>query len=73
MHIFFQNVTETTEMKLVNNAFDFARSIAEVKMNDTELALYSAYVLLSPGNMIFVRDCYESCLVFKYYIQSKSF
>lgn len=40
--------SETTEMKLVNNAFDFARSIAEVKMNDTELALYSAYVLLSP-------------------------
>ncbi|GFR19860.1 probable nuclear hormone receptor HR3 [Trichonephila clavata] len=40
--------SETIEMKLVNNAFAFARSIAEVKLTDTELALYSAYVLLSP-------------------------
>ncbi|GFY07594.1 probable nuclear hormone receptor HR3 [Trichonephila clavipes] len=40
--------SESIEMKLVNNAFAFARSIAEVKLTDTELALYSAYVLLSP-------------------------
>ncbi|GBM27292.1 putative nuclear hormone receptor HR3 [Araneus ventricosus] len=42
------STSDTTEVKLVNNAFAFARSIAEVKLTDTELALYSAYVLLSP-------------------------
>ncbi|XP_054708984.1 probable nuclear hormone receptor HR3 [Uloborus diversus] len=40
--------SETTEMKLVNSTFDFARSLAEMKMTDTELALYSSYILLSP-------------------------
>ncbi|CAG7816619.1 unnamed protein product [Allacma fusca] len=38
---------DTTEMKLVSSIFDVARSIAEFKLNDTQLALYSAYVLLS--------------------------
>lgn len=39
---------ETLEVKLVNNAFNFVRSIAEMKLTETELALYSAYVLLVP-------------------------
>ncbi|XP_029825451.1 probable nuclear hormone receptor HR3 isoform X1 [Ixodes scapularis] len=39
---------ETLEIKLVNNAFNFVRSIAEMKLTETELALYSAYVLLAP-------------------------
>ena len=39
---------ETAEMRLVNFVFDFARSIAEMKLTETELALYSAVVLLSP-------------------------
>ncbi|XP_037517764.1 probable nuclear hormone receptor HR3 isoform X4 [Rhipicephalus sanguineus] len=39
---------ETQEIKLVNNAFNFVRSIAEMKLTETELALYSAYVLLAP-------------------------
>ncbi|CAN7984174.1 unnamed protein product, partial [Ixodes hexagonus] len=41
---------ETLEIKLVNNAFNFVRSIAEMKLTETELALYSAYVLLAPAD-----------------------
>ncbi|KAF6203733.1 hypothetical protein GE061_002067 [Apolygus lucorum] len=39
--------TDTAEMKLVMLAFEVARSVAELKLTETELALYSAYVLLS--------------------------
>uniref|UniRef100_A0A0A9Z561 Probable nuclear hormone receptor HR3 n=1 Tax=Lygus hesperus TaxID=30085 RepID=A0A0A9Z561_LYGHE len=39
--------TDTSEMKLVTLAFEVARSVAELKLTETELALYSAYVLLS--------------------------
>ncbi|KAK7067660.1 hypothetical protein SK128_027871 [Halocaridina rubra] len=45
----FLNMTETVEMKLVNNVFDFAKTIAELKLTDTELGLYSALVLLQAG------------------------
>ncbi|KAG1675531.1 putative nuclear hormone receptor HR3 [Nymphon striatum] len=38
---------DTTEMKLVNNAFELAKSYAEMKLTETELALYSAFVLLA--------------------------
>jgi nuclear receptor subfamily 1 group F protein 4 len=40
--------SDTTEMKLVSSIFDVVRAIAELKVTDTMLALYSAYVLLSP-------------------------
>ena len=40
---------DTAEMKLVSHIFEVARSVAELKLTDTELALYSAAVLLSPG------------------------
>ncbi|XP_026669957.1 probable nuclear hormone receptor HR3 isoform X2 [Ceratina calcarata] len=40
--------TDTAEMKLVSCVFEMARSIAELKLTETELALYSAAVLLSP-------------------------
>ncbi|KAG8182668.1 hypothetical protein JTE90_019693 [Oedothorax gibbosus] len=39
---------DTSEMKLVNNTFEVAKSIAELKLTESELALYSACVLLSP-------------------------
>ncbi|KAK6619943.1 hypothetical protein RUM44_006343 [Polyplax serrata] len=39
--------TDTSEMKLVTSVFEFAKSIAELKLTETELALYSAVVLLS--------------------------
>ena len=42
---------DTTEIRLVTNAFKFAKSIAEMKLTDGELALFSAYTLLSPGKL----------------------
>lgn len=41
--------TDTAEMKLVTCVFEVAKSVAELKLTETELALYSACVLLSPG------------------------
>lgn len=41
--------SDTAEMKLVTCVFEMAKSIAELKLTETELALYSACVLLSPG------------------------
>ena len=41
--------TDTSEMKLVTSVFEFAKSVAELKLTETELALYSAVVLLSGG------------------------
>jgi nuclear receptor subfamily 1 group F member 4 len=41
--------TETQEMKLVTLVFEFAKSVAALKLTETELALYSAAVLLSAG------------------------
>jgi len=40
--------TESAEMRLVNNVFEFSKTIAELKLTDTELGLYSALVLLQP-------------------------
>ncbi|CAH0551806.1 unnamed protein product [Brassicogethes aeneus] len=40
--------SDTAEMKLVKCVFELAKSIAELKLTETELALYSACVLLSP-------------------------
>ncbi|KAG8292863.1 hypothetical protein J6590_028614 [Homalodisca vitripennis] len=40
--------TDQSEQKLVSLAFDVARGVAELKLTETELALYSAVVLLSP-------------------------
>uniref|UniRef100_A0A1B6C292 Probable nuclear hormone receptor HR3 n=1 Tax=Clastoptera arizonana TaxID=38151 RepID=A0A1B6C292_9HEMI len=39
--------TDTNEQKLVSLAFEVARGVAELKLTEAELALYSAYVLLS--------------------------
>ena len=45
----FMNNRDTTEMKLVSQIFDFAKSIAEMRLSDVALALYSAYILLQEG------------------------
>lgn len=37
------------EIKLVRSAFEVSRNVAELKLTEVELALYSAFVLLSPG------------------------
>lgn len=43
--------TDTAEMKLVTCVFEMAKSVAELKLTHTEMALYSATVLLSPGKL----------------------
>lgn len=43
--------TDTAEMKLVTCVFELSKSVAELKLTETELALYSACVLLSPGKL----------------------
>ncbi|XP_046421187.1 probable nuclear hormone receptor HR3 isoform X5 [Neodiprion fabricii] len=40
--------TDPVEISLVSCVFELARSVAELKLTETELALYSAAVLLSP-------------------------
>lgn len=37
------------ERKLVQTAFEFAKAIAEMKLTETQLALFSAYALLTPS------------------------
>lgn len=41
--------TNTLEMKLVAGIFETAKTIAELKLTETELALYQSLVLLWPG------------------------
>uniref|UniRef100_A0AAR5PAV2 Probable nuclear hormone receptor HR3 n=2 Tax=Dendroctonus ponderosae TaxID=77166 RepID=A0AAR5PAV2_DENPD len=41
--------SDTAEMKLIGCVFEVAKGLAELKLTETELALYSACVLLSPN------------------------
>lgn len=41
--------SDCSEMKLVAYIFETAKSIAELKLTETELALYQSLVLLWPG------------------------
>lgn len=41
--------SDTAEMKLIGCVFEVAKGLAELKLTETELALYSACVLLSPS------------------------
>ena len=50
------NNRDTTEMKLVSQIFDFAKSIAEMRLSDVALALYSAYILLQEGKSYYNYD-----------------
>lgn len=45
----FMTTRDTTEMKLVSQIFDFAKSLAEWRLSDVALALFSAYILLQDG------------------------
>lgn len=75
--------TDPNEQKLVALAFEVARGVAELKLTETELALYSACVLLSPGNgfgmkrivrvLTVVRKLQESfILIIRHYKSSQS-
>lgn len=52
---------DNSEMKLVACIFETVRSIAELKLTETELALYQSLVLLWPGSNMF-------CLIFRKYL-----
>lgn len=43
--------SDSEEMRLVSRIFQTAKSIAELKLTETELALYQSLVLLWPGNI----------------------
>ena len=43
--------SDSFEMKLVACIFETAKSIAELKLTETELALYQSLVLLWPGKI----------------------
>ena len=45
--------SESFEMKLVACIFETAKSIAELKLTETELALYQSLVLLWPGKILY--------------------
>ena len=45
----FMTTRDTLEMKLVSQIFDFAKSLAELRLSDIALGLYSAYILLQDG------------------------
>ena len=53
----FMTTRDTSEMKLVSQIFDFAQTLAELKLSEYALALYSAYILLQDGkNLIIMHD-----------------
>lgn len=50
--------SDCSEMKLVACIFETAKSIAELKLTETELALYQSLVLLWPGKYKLNRSIY---------------
>ena len=55
MGAFMEN-RDTTEMKLVSQIFDFAKSLAEMELTDVALSLFSAYILLQEGKIILIHQ-----------------
>ena len=49
----FTTSGDTEEMALVSQIFDCAKTIAQLKLSEEALALYSAYILLQGMNYIF--------------------
>ena len=45
----FTTSGNTEEMTLVSQIFDCAKSLAELKLSEVALSLYSAYILLQAG------------------------
>lgn len=60
--------SDCSEMKLVAYIFETAKSIAELKLTETELALYQSLVLLWPGEYTF-KFFIE--IILNYYIITK--
>lgn len=47
--------TDPQEQKLVAKVFEVARSVADLKLTDVELALYSTAVLVNPGMYFLIK------------------
>ena len=45
----FLTTGDTSEMRLVTQIFEFAKSIAEMQLSEMSLSLYCAYILLQEG------------------------
>ena len=60
---------DTVEMNLVSQVFDFAKSLAELRLSDIALALYSAYILLQHGTYIFLLK-FEKILTVQFFCRS---
>ena len=48
----FMTTGDSAEMNLVTQIFEFVKSLAEVRLSETALALFSAYILLQEGNLL---------------------
>ena len=56
----FMTTRDTVEMNLVSQVFDFAKSLAELRLSDIALALYSAYILLQHGTYYYFSQGIET-------------
>ena len=54
---------DTTEMKLVSQIFDFAKSLAEMELTDVALSLFSAYILLQEGKIFLIHQNKKKLLI----------
>lgn len=54
MKTFFFSVFALGCDDLVNAVFDLAKSLSRIQMSEEEMALFSAAVLLSPGEITFL-------------------
>ena len=48
----FLTTGDTSEMRLVTQIFEFAKSIAEMQLSEMALSLYCAYILLQEGKFL---------------------
>lgn len=65
--------SDSEEMRLVSRIFQTAKSIAELKLTETELALYQSLVLLWPGNIFHPLPLSPSPFAFNWSILFDSF
>ena len=54
----FLTTGDTSEMRLVTQIFEFAKSIAEMQLSEMALSLYCAYILLQEGWYPFIKHSY---------------
>ena len=59
---------DPVERRLVQSAFELAKNIAEMKLTESELALLSAYALLSPGKFYLIAglNLYQTWFVIQH-------